>query len=122
MKFILVIGMVLGALAVGLGAFGAHALEEKLSEKRKETYETSVKYHMYHALALLALGVLAKQNPVSLFQTSAIFFIVGIVLFSGSLYLLCILDKPKLGIITPFGGLSLIVGWLIAAFAVWKNW
>ena len=115
------IGSALMALAVGLGAFGAHGLKSHLSENMLQTYKTGVDYHFYHALGLLLIGVLAATMPSSLLKWSAICLTAGIVLFSGSLYVLSISGIKWLGAITPFGGLSFIAGWVLLFVAVWKS-
>ena len=115
------IGSALMALAVGLGAFGAHGLKSHLSENMLQTYKTGVDYHFYHALGLLLIGVLAATMPSSLLKWSAICLTAGIVLFSGSLYILSISGIKWLGAITPFGGLSFIAGWILLFVAVWRN-
>jgi uncharacterized membrane protein YgdD (TMEM256/DUF423 family) len=105
---------IFGALAVGIGAFGAHGLKPMLeSAGRLETFETAVKYHFYHSLALLALGIWTSLKP-QLNRSSLSYwgFTIGIIIFSGSLYTLCISGVTWLGAITPFGGVALIVGWL----------
>ena len=108
-----------GALAVMIGAFGAHALKVRLTPELLSVYETGVQYHFWHSLALLAVGLLAFQLPDSrALMASGIAFIVGIILFSGSLYLLASTDIRQLGfmpvgLITPFGGISFIIGWLL---------
>ena len=101
-------------MTVGIGAFGAHALKPMLeSSGRLETFETAVKYHFYHSLALLTLGIWASAKP-GLEKTSLSFwgFTLGILIFSGSLYLLCLSGVTWLGAITPIGGVAFIVGWL----------
>ena len=108
-----------GALAVMIGAFGAHALKVRLTPELLSVYETGVQYHFWHSLALLAVGLLAFQLPDSrALMASGIAFIMGIILFSGSLYLLASTDIRQLGfmpvgLITPFGGMSFIIGWLL---------
>lgn len=109
------------ALAVILGAFGAHALKERIPTDLLQVYETGVKYHFYHALGLLLVGMLSIQMPSNLISWSAICLVVGIILFSGSLYVLAITGIKWLGAITPIGGLSFIVGWVLLAVAVWKK-
>ena len=105
---------VFGALAVGLGAFGAHGLAERLNEMgRTETFETAVSYHFYHSLALLLLGgIMSIYTSVKAFSISALLFVIGIVIFSGSLYVLSLTGITWLGAITPFGGLAFILGWV----------
>ncbi|HKT74326.1 MAG TPA: DUF423 domain-containing protein [Steroidobacteraceae bacterium] len=111
---------VLLALATVLGAFGAHALKGHLSPDRLQVYETAVRYHFLHTLGLLAIGVLLRNVDSSLLRLSAVLVIVGIVLFSGSLYGLTFGGPRALGIVTPLGGLALIVGWLVFAAALWR--
>ncbi len=113
---ILVIASFLAALAVGLGAFGAHALEESLSPKRLDTWNTAVTYHMWHALALIGLALISRVFEVDL-TWSLNLILVGIFIFSGSLYLLCLTDTSWLGAITPIGGICFILGWILAG---WK--
>lgn len=108
------------ALAVALGAFGAHALKSQISVEMLKVYQTGVDYHFYHALGLLLLGVLAIKKPARLLNWSALFLALGILLFSGSLYFLAITGIKMLGAITPFGGLSFIAGWMLLFFAVLK--
>ncbi len=105
---------IFGALAVGIGAFGAHGLKPTLEAAgRLETFETAVKYHFYHALALLVLGVWTSVKP-ELKKTALSFwgFTLGILIFSGSLYVLCLSGVTWLGAITPLGGVAFILGWL----------
>jgi len=113
---------VFGTLAVIFGAFGAHALEELLvSTGREDTYETAVDYHFYHSLALLFIGILYHLFPEKKrLNFSAIFFIAGILIFSGSLYFLCLSQITWLGAITPLGGLSFILGWVMLLFSFGK--
>ena len=112
-----------GALAVIIGAFGAHALKARLTPELLSVYETGVQYHFWHALALLAIGILAYQLPDSrTLIASGIAFLVGIILFSGSLYLLASTEIRHIGfipvgLITPFGGMSFIIGWLLLLFS-----
>ncbi len=116
------IGAILCALAVILGAFGAHSLKSILLENGKlETYQTAVNYHIFHALAILILAVLKSQ--LDLKNTTYIFwlFISGMLLFSGSLYALSITGLSKLGIITPFGGLLFIAAWILLAVQLFKK-
>ncbi|MEP2447913.1 hypothetical protein A8B79_08340 [Balneola sp. EhC07] len=113
---ILILASFLAALAVGLGAFGAHALEESLSPKRLDTWNTAVTYHMWHALALIGLALVSKVFEVDL-TWSLNLIGAGIFVFSGSLYLLCLTDTSWLGAITPIGGICFILGWVLAG---WK--
>ena len=108
----------LGLLAVTLGAFGAHGLKKIVPAEAISTFETGVRYQFYHTLALLAIAILFEKFPGKSIQYAGIFFITGIVLFSGSLYALTFLQATNtvglggLGIITPIGGLFFIAGWL----------
>lgn len=109
------------ALAVILGAFGAHALKSKIEPDLLQVYKTGVEYHFYHALGLLLVGIIALNMPSGLINWSALLLFAGIVLFSGSLYLLAITGIKWLGAITPLGGLSFIAGWILLILAVWKK-
>jgi len=120
-KTILMIASILLALAVALGAFGAHGLKSQLSTDMLQTFKTGVDYHFYHALGLLFIGILAVSFPSDLIKWSAILLTAGIVLFSGSLYALAISGIKWLGAITPVGGLSFIAGWVMLFLAVWKK-
>jgi len=110
-RLVVMLGAINGALAVVVGAFGAHGLKEKLDEKALEVFETGARYHMYHALAMVLAGALGARMPGLVFQ-------VGIVVFSGSLYALALTGTKGLGAITPIGGLAFIVGWIWLAIAV----
>lgn len=114
------IGAIAGFFGVALGAFGAHALKEHLSERAQAIYQTAVQYQMIHALALIGLGVWAAQNPSLDTQIAGWGFTVGILVFSGSLFALAITDLRFLGAITPLGGISFLVGWIGFAFLAWK--
>ena len=121
-KIYIVIAASMGALDVLLGAFGAHKLKSFLLEaNRLDTFETAVKYQMYHVLALLVVGILLPTVPTKLMMWSGVSFIVGMVLFSGSLYLLCFTTWRWLGPITPLGGLFLIAGWLMLAISFFNK-
>ena len=117
----LVIAGVLIALATALGAFGAHALKAHLSQERLQVYETAVRYHFLHALGLLAIGVLLRSIDSELLRWSAALLLAGIILFSGSLYLLTFGAPRFVGIVTPLGGLALIAGWILFAAAVLRQ-
>ena len=126
-KKFLATGALLGALAVALGAFGAHGLKKIVPEEAVLTFQTGVQYQMYHALALLLVGILNEKLPSKLIGYAGWFFITGIILFSGSLYLLTFLKATgtaglsKTGLITPFGGLSFIAGWVCLFISVWRK-
>ena len=105
------------ALVIGMGAFGAHALHDMLAATgRLETYHTAVQYHFYHSFGLIALGLLAPYLPGKKTNIAGMLFLSGIVLFSGSLYILCFTGISVLGMITPFGGVAFIAGWLWLGF------
>jgi len=112
------IAALFGFLSVLIGAFGAHGLEGVLIEnQRLETYKTAVNYQFYHTLALLLVGVLMMSNPSNYLIWSAKMFVFGILLFSGSLYLLSLTNYTFIGVVTPIGGLFFIFGW----FALYKS-
>lgn len=116
----------LAALSVILGAFAAHALKKIYSPDNLQVFETAVRYQFYHAFALLAVGILYKEFPGKLLAWAGKFFITGIILFSGSLYVLCHIKYSGMplnwvGAITPFGGVAFIAGWLALFSAVLKR-
>lgn len=119
-KPFLIAGAIFGALAVALGAFGAHALKSMVSVTALATFETGVRYQFYHAVALLLAGILYLSFPSKKIIWAGRLFIAGVILFSGSLYLLTLLpaEFKWVGAITPFGGVSFIVGWILMALAV----
>jgi uncharacterized membrane protein YgdD (TMEM256/DUF423 family) len=126
-KNFLAVGALFGALSVALGAFAAHALKSMLPPDAVAVFETGVRYQFYHAFALLVVGVLAEKFSEKKLRWAGNCFIIGIILFSGSLYALTVLRIAEInaavkyvGIITPFGGLSFIAGWLLLFFAVSK--
>ena len=113
------------ALGIGLGAFGAHGLEQLVDTDALNTFEIGVRYQLMHCLALLAIG-LSGRVPEKVAGLVLICFLLGILLFSGSLYLLAVddalsIDLGFLGPITPLGGTAFIVGWLILGYKLWKN-
>lgn len=114
---------IFGAIAVGIGAFGAHGLKAILEETgRIETFETAVKYHFYHSLGLFLIGILALVKPEwKGLNFSTICMIIGILIFSGSLYILSLTGITWLGAITPLGGVAFILGWLGILRAASKN-
>lgn len=111
-KTFLIWASLLGAIAVILGAFGAHALRNIVTESKIEVFKTAVTYQFYHVFALLALAWLQYQKPNKIFMYAGMFFIIGIILFSGSLYMLTFVELKGLGIITPVGGIFFIAGWI----------
>ncbi len=123
-KKFLITASVIGTLSVALGAFGAHALKTMIDEKALAVFETAVRYQFYHMFALLAVAVLYQNFPGKLMLWAGRLFIAGIILFSGSLYLLTYLQAQNItrlkwvGAITPLGGVAFIVGWVLIAVAV----
>ncbi|MDB6161106.1 MAG: hypothetical protein JWO04_4812 [Gammaproteobacteria bacterium] len=117
----LAIAGLLIALATALGAFGAHALKAHLPQDKLQVYETAVRYHFLHALGLLAIGVLLRSLDGELLRWAAALVLAGIVLFSGSLYLLTFGAPRLVGIVTPMGGLALIAGWILFAATVLRQ-
>jgi len=118
----LLIGGVFGCTAVMLGAFAAHALKDMLvATGRIDTYELAVKYQFYHSLALLLVGLLMGQFGSKILRYSALSFSIGILFFSGSLYVLSLTGKTILGAVTPIGGLFFILGWILLVLGVYKK-
>jgi len=113
-------GALLAALAVALGAFGTHALEARVPPARVDTWETGVRYHLVHALALLALGLAQARWAARGLARAGSLIALGTVVFSGSLYVLVLTDTPILGAVTPVGGVLLIAGWAWAAWSLVK--
>lgn len=107
----LMIGSLMGFLAVIAGTFAAHGLDQRLSPQMLEVFQTGARYHMYHALAILFAAVIHGQNTTRLPAVAAGFFLTGIVLFSGSLYLLAVTQVRWLGMIAPVGGTAFLMGW-----------
>jgi uncharacterized membrane protein YgdD (TMEM256/DUF423 family) len=120
-KYFLVTGAVLGFFGVALGAFGAHGLEATLTATgRADTFEIASRYHMVHALALLAVAWLSSRSPGRLIRWAGILLIAGVVIFSGSLYILAIFDLGVMGAVAPIGGASLLAGWGLLGAAGWR--
>jgi uncharacterized membrane protein YgdD (TMEM256/DUF423 family) len=111
------IGALDAAVAVAAGAFGAHALRERLDDRALEIFETAARYQMYHALAIILCGILASRGAI----TAGWIFQVGIVIFSGSLYALSLSGVKILGAITPIGGLAFLIGWVWLAWTAWRG-
>lgn len=109
-----------GALAVILGAFAAHGLRGQLEPRLLEVFHTGVSYQFYHVGALLAVGLMRQREEQRLLRVSAWLFLIGMLLFSGSLYLLALTGVHYLGLLTPIGGVSLLLGWLTLAAALMK--
>lgn len=115
------IGAVFGALGVATGAFGAHGLKGWLSPEMLAVFETGVRYHLIHALALLAVAWASTRWASAAIRAAGWLFVVGIFVFSGSLYVLTLTGIRALGAITPFGGVALIAGWLLLAWGAWRG-
>lgn len=113
----LLLGALSAGLAVAFGAFGAHALRARLSPADLATFETGVRYQMYHALALLAVAWVAAQVPGALPRAAGWLFVAGTVVFSGTLYVLVLTGQRWLGAVTPLGGVALLAGWACLAVA-----
>jgi uncharacterized membrane protein YgdD (TMEM256/DUF423 family) len=109
-----------GFTGVALGAFAAHGLKNRLTPEYLAIFHTGVTYQLVHTLALLGVALLATQMPGRLITWAGASFAIGILLFSGSLYLLTITGVSKLGIVTPFGGLAFLVGWFCLGLAAWR--
>lgn len=120
MKILLVLGALNGALAVMLGAFGAHGLKARVDESMLAIWSTASDYHFYHALAMLLCGLLAKAFGTSGMVTAGWVLFAGTLVFSGSLYVLVLSGQKWLGAITPLGGTALIIGWLMLAWSLFK--
>jgi uncharacterized membrane protein YgdD (TMEM256/DUF423 family) len=109
-------GALCALIGVGMGAFGAHGLKNVISPEMLAVYQTGVNYQMWHALGLIGIALVRRHEPESrLLNWAGWLMLLGIVLFSGSLYLLAVMDKKELGIITPFGGVSFLLAWLLLA-------
>jgi uncharacterized membrane protein YgdD (TMEM256/DUF423 family) len=123
MPFFIIAGAVNAAIAVAFGAFGAHALKEKLSEHYLAIWETAVQYQMFHALALIAVGILMSPTlfgSVTQLSWAGYLILAGIIIFSGSLYVLSLTGIGILGAITPIGGVAFIAGWVMLIVAAVK--
>jgi uncharacterized membrane protein YgdD (TMEM256/DUF423 family) len=116
-----VIGAVLGALGVAAGAFGAHGLKARVSPEMLAVFETGVRYHLIHALALLAVAWATARWASASIRAAGWLFVVGVLLFSGSLYAMCLSGVREFGAITPIGGAAFIMGWLLLAWGAWKG-
>ena len=120
-RLFLALGAILALVAVGLGAFGAHGLKERLAPDMLAIWTTGVEYHVYHALGLLAVGLLAIRLPDSaLLRTSGWLMAAGVLVFSGSLYALALSGMRVLGAITPLGGAAFLAAWVLFAMAALK--
>lgn len=119
-KVMVALGALFGFLGVAAGAFGAHALEDRLDPRMLEIFETGARYQMYHALALVLIGLLAHVSPRAGFEHAGWAMVAGIVIFSGSLFALALTGVKVLGAITPIGGTALLVGWVLLAWRAYN--
>lgn len=120
MKFLFIIGVINGFLAVALGAFGAHGLEGKISESALKTWEKAVNYQMFHTVSVLLTGILLLKTQSSMLLSAGWMFVIGILLFSGSLYLYSTTGVRTLAMITPFGGVAFLIGWILLGYGLIK--
>jgi uncharacterized membrane protein YgdD (TMEM256/DUF423 family) len=120
-RWFLILAALLGCLAVGCGAFAAHDLKGVVTPERLAVFETAARYQMYHALALLGVACLQGVRPDRWLRLAGGLFVTGMVVFSGSLYLLVLTDTAWLGAVTPFGGFALMCGWLALAMAALRG-
>ena len=122
MKIFLILGSLNAFIAVALGAFGAHGLKSRVAPEMLSVWQTGVQYHLIHALALLLIGILCQMMPATpLVRYAGWSLQLGILLFSGSLYVLVLSGVKSLGMITPLGGVAFLVGWLLFALAAWRH-
>jgi uncharacterized membrane protein YgdD (TMEM256/DUF423 family) len=120
-KLFLLLGSLAGAAGVALGAFGAHALKARVAPDMLVVWQTAVQYHLWHALAVVAIGVVAIHLPASTpLKWAGWLMVAGIVLFSGSLYVLALSGVRWLGAVTPFGGVAFIAGWLLLTWTAMR--
>jgi uncharacterized membrane protein YgdD (TMEM256/DUF423 family) len=119
---IILIGSLLGGLAVALGAFGAHAFKDLLVQNnRVDTFELAVRYHFFHALTILLIALLMDKVDPKIASKSAICLLIGTLLFSGSLYTMALLNTTSVALITPIGGLFLLIGWGLLFYSAWRG-
>ena len=121
MKLFLIAGSIFAALAILFGAFGSHALKEKLSLEELEIYDIATRYLMFHALGIFGIGILGYQVPSQILIIPFLLMAFGILIFSGSLYLISLSGYKKLGMVTPIGGLALIISWIMLAYNIYKQ-
>ena len=121
MKLYLIAGSLFAALAILFGAFGSHALKEKLSLEELEIYDIATRYLMFHALGIFGMGILGYQVPSQILIIPFSLMAFGIFIFSGSLYLISLIGYKKLGMVTPIGGLALIISWIMLAYNIYKK-
>lgn len=114
------VGSILMFIGVALGAFGAHALRDRVTPDLLTVFETGVRYHFYHALALFAVGWLSESHPSGVITGAGVAFVFGILVFSGSLYILTLSGTRWWGAVTPVGGLAFLVGWALLAIGAFR--
>ena len=121
-RFLISAGAIGAALSVALGAFAAHGLKSRLPADMLAVFQTGVQYQFYHALGLILIGLIAMNiKPTSLLTSAGLLMLTGILLFSGSLYILSTTGIRGIGIITPIGGAAFIVAWLMLAVGIWRG-
>lgn len=120
LRIFLLLAAFAGFTGVALGAFAAHGLKARLSAEYLAIFQTGVHYQLIHALALFGVALLLQRLPSGLLHAAGSLFALGILLFSGSLYLLTLSGIGKLGMITPLGGLAFLAGWLCLGLAAWR--
>lgn len=120
-RFFIIIGSLSGGIGVAAGAFGAHALRARLEPRMLEVFETGARYQMYHAMAMLAAAWIVTRYPGPLANASGWLFLVGTLLFSGSLYAMALTGVRVLGAVTPLGGVCFIAGWACLALAALRH-
>lgn len=120
-KVFIILGAINAFLSVALGAFGAHGLEGRLSARMIDIWEKGVTYQMFHSIGLFVVAFAADKWPGSMINWSGFMMLIGIILFSGSLYVLSTTGITKLGMITPLGGVSFLIGWTLLAIAAYKG-
>lgn len=121
-RLFFVLGTALAGLSVAIGAFGAHGLRDRVEPALLANFETGARYHMYHALALIAVAWAVQRWPASNVPVIAGWlFVAGIVLFAGSLYIMALTGQRWLGAVTPFGGVAFIAAWALLAYTAWRG-
>ncbi|MDX2481238.1 MAG: DUF423 domain-containing protein [Desulfuromusa sp.] len=119
-KIFLILGALSACFGVAAGAFGAHVMKSRLSPEMLSVFEVGIRYQMYHAFALVTVAWVLSRWPSPMITTSGWLFVIGTILFSGSLYLLSVSGVKWLGAITPLGGLAFLAGWIFIAWGVWR--
>ncbi len=122
MKIFVTLGSLSALIGVALGAFGAHGLKTRVAPEMLSVWQTGVQYHLVHALGLVLIGILCQMMPAAtLLRSAGWLLLAGTILFSGSLYVMVLSDIKALGMITPLGGVAFLLGWLLLAFAAWRQ-